>query len=107
MESPRAGALVTVEPESGAPPLQGIVFDVTSHQKVVVAVPDPARGAVLRSFAARELAEREAPAPADAALERLIRRTPSSARGGPRSGSGGGHGLAGHTRARMHRTTGK
>jgi hypothetical protein len=105
MESLREGQLVTIADESGKV-LEGIVFQAASHLKVVVAVPDKRRGAVFRTFHPRTLTERETPGADDEALSRLIRRTPATARGGPRAGSGAGQGLRGVTRSRPHRSNG-
>ncbi len=92
---------------AGGPKLDGIVFDTPSRSKVVVAVADPSRGPVMRTFHPDALAERTAPGPSDQALRLLIRRTPAPARGGARGGSSGGQGRAGHTRGAVHRTTGR
>jgi hypothetical protein len=105
MESPRPQDLVTVA--AGGPELDGIVYDVPSPSKVVVAVVDPARGPVLRTVHPRTLAEREEEGPDDRALRLLLRRTPPAVHGGARAGGAMGHGRAGHTRATGHRTTGK
>jgi hypothetical protein len=101
----REGELVTVAGEAGE--RDGIVVQVPSRTKVVVAVPDPTRGPVMRTFHPRTLAAREAPGAHDEALRRLIRRTPSARRGDPRGPSGPGNGPRGHTRAPSHRPTGK
>ena len=106
MEHPSAGELVTVAPEGRA--RDGIVFHVLSASKVVVAVSDPTRGPVLRTVHPSALTERNAAGPSDEALRRLIRRTPSAARGGPGGGNGAGKGpRGGHTRAPAHRATGR
>jgi hypothetical protein len=105
MDSFRAGELVKVA-EDG-PPRDGIIFDLPSAQKVVVAVMDRRRGPVFRTVHRRTLSERTEAGPDDAALSRLIRRTPPPTRRGARAGSGTGRGQDGHTRAAMHRTTGK
>jgi hypothetical protein len=105
MEMRHTGDLVKV---AGAGPEQdGIVFDSPSASKVVVAVVDPGRGPVLRTVQASTLSERTEESPADRALRALIRRTPAPIHGGARGGSGAGRGRPGHTRATMHRTTGK
>jgi hypothetical protein len=107
MESTSAGELVTVAAETG-PQLDGIVFDTPSSTKVVVAVVDRGRGPVFRTVHPRTLSERAEAGADDRALNLLIRRTPAPSRGGVRGGSGSGQGrAAGHTRAAMHRTTGK
>jgi hypothetical protein len=106
MEHLSAGDLVKVAREGG--PREGIVFDVLSASKVVVAVSDRTRGPILRTVHPSALTERSAEGPHDEALRRLIRRTPSAARGGPRGGNGPGQGpRGGHVRAPAHRTTGK
>ncbi len=89
------------------PPRDGIIFDLPSAQKVVVAVMDRRRGPVFRTLHRRALSERTEAGPDDAALSLLIRRTPTPSRRGARAGSGTGRGQDGHTRAAMHRTTGK
>jgi hypothetical protein len=106
MEHLSAGDLVKVAREGG--PRDGIVFDVLSASKVVVAVPDRTRGPILRTVHPSALTERSAEGAHDEALRRLIRRTPAAARGGPRGGNGPGQGpRGGHVRAPAHRTTGK
>jgi hypothetical protein len=105
MDSFRAGQLVKVA-EDG-PERDGIVFDTPNAQKVVVAVMDRRRGPVFRTVHRRTLSERTEAGPDDAALTRLIRRTPPPGRRGARAGTGTGRGQDGHTRAAMHRTTGK
>ena len=105
MEPLSAGQLVKVA--TGGPDLDGIVFDVPSAAKAVVAVVDPARGPVLRTVDVKALSEREEEAAVDHALHALIRRTPHPVQGGARAGAGPVAARAGHTRAAMHRTTGK
>ncbi len=105
MEPTSTGERVTVA-GSGSP-LHGIVFDAPSKTKVVVAVVDPGRGPVFRTFHWDELTERAQDGPDDRALRLLIRRTPQPARGAARDGAGAGRGRAGHARGTMHRTTGK
>ena len=87
--------------------LEGIVFDTPSRTKVVVAVLDPARGPAMRTVHPDTLSERAEEGPGDHALWALIRRTPHPAHGTARAGTGMGQGRAGHSRAAMHRTTGK
>jgi hypothetical protein len=103
--SPREGQLVTVA-EDGVT-LDGIVFHAQSILKVVVAVSDPERGPLFRTVHSKALTERDGAGAHDEALRRLIRRTPSAGRGGPRGGQGAGQGRRGHTRSPVHRTTGK
>jgi hypothetical protein len=106
MEHPSGGELVKVAREGGA--RDGIVFDVLSESKVVVAVSDRTRGPILRTVHPSALTERSVEGADDEALRRLIRRTPSAARGGPRGGNGAGQGpRGGHVRAPAHRTTGR
>jgi hypothetical protein len=105
MTSLREGELVTVAGERGE--RDGIVFDVPSKSKVIVAVPDAARGAVMRSFQPSALSARSEAGEHDEALRRLIRRTPSVGRGDPRGQNGPGQGSRGHTRSATHRPTGR
>jgi hypothetical protein len=105
MTSLREGELVTVAGERGE--RDGIVFQVASRSKVVVAVPDAARGAVMRTFHPRTLAERSEPGEHDEALRRLIRRSQTAGRGDPGRSSGPGGGARGHTRPPAHRPTGR
>jgi hypothetical protein len=105
METLLEGQMVTVARESGA--VDGIVFDSPSAVKVIVAVPDRDRGAVLRTVHRGTLTERTEAGEHDEALRQLIRRTPSTQRGGKGSGSGGVQARRAHTRAATHRTTGR
>jgi len=105
MQSPSAGELVTVAADG--PQLVGIVFDTPSTTKTVVAVLDRGRGPVFRTVHPRTLSERTAASADDRALRLLIKRTPAPVRGGARGGTGSAQGRSGHTRAAMHRTTGK
>jgi hypothetical protein len=105
MTSFREGELVTVTGDRGQ--RDGIVFHVPSKSKVVVAVPDEARGAVMRTFDLKALTARSDDGAHDEALRRLIRRTPP-VRGGQPGGTGGpGSGSRGHTRSPAHRATGR
>jgi hypothetical protein len=99
------GGLVTVA--DGGPPLDGIVFDVPSRTKVVVAVLDPSRGPVFRTVHPRTLTDREQETPGDRPLRMLIKRTPPPAHGRSAEGAATGRGSRGHSRGTMHRTTGK
>ena len=92
---------------AGGPTLDGIVFDAPSSTKVVVAVVDPARGPGFRTVHPRVLADRADAGPDDRALRLLIRRTPRPPGVAGGGGSGGARGRSGHTRAAMHRTTGR
>jgi hypothetical protein len=105
MELPSTGDRVKVE--TGGPELDGIVFDVPTNSKVVVAVMDRERGPVLRTVRLSALTERTEDGPDDARLQLLVRRTPPTRRGAAHAGSAGGPGRAGHRRAAGHRTTGK
>jgi hypothetical protein len=105
MTSLQAGDLVTVDGENGE--RDGIVFQFPSRTKILVAVPDPARGAVMRSFTAAELHVRKRAGEHDDALQALIRRTPTGGGGPSRGGAGGGGGSRGHTRSPAHRATGR
>jgi len=105
MESLDAGERVRVA--GPGPELDGIVFHSPSRSKVVVAVVDPGRGPIFRTVHPRTLTERTEDGPDDRALRLLIRRTPPPVRGAASGGQGTGRGRSGHTRAAMHRTTGK
>ena len=105
MDSAPTDELVKVA--TGGPELDGIVFDVPSRSKVVVAVVDASRGPVLRTFPADAVTERTEEGPDDRALRLLVRRTPSPARSGTRGGVAGGRAQPGHTRGATHRPTGK
>jgi hypothetical protein len=105
MEQRQTGDLVTVA--TCGPDVDGIVFDTPSHTKVVVAVIDPARGAVFRSVHTNALSERTEEGPGDRAMRLLIKRTPPPVHASVRGGSSGGRGRPGHTRGAAHRTTGR
>jgi hypothetical protein len=105
MELNAAGDLVKVA--TGGPQIDGIILNVLSDAKAVVAVIDRARGPVLRTVDRKALTERTEAGPDDAALQLLIRRTPPAARGVATGGSGAVSGRAGHTRAATHRPTGR
>jgi hypothetical protein len=87
--------------------MDGIVFYLPSKAKAVVAVLDPERGPVMRTFPRKAVTERADDAPDDAALRLLVHRTPIPAGSGGGGGAGAIHGSAGFARAAMHRTTGK
>src|SRR3954469_17192403 len=87
--------------------IDGILVDMPSATKAVVAVMDRQRGPVLRTVLRTALGEREEAGPDDRALRLLVRRTAPAARGSARGGPAVGSGRAGHTRAAMHRPTGK
>ena len=105
MESTDATDQVTVA--TGSARIDGIVADMPSASKAVVAVMDRARGPVLRTVLRTALTDRAEAGPDDHALRLLVRRTAPAARGGARGGPAVAHGRAGHTRAAMHRPTGK
>jgi hypothetical protein len=105
METTLPGELVKIA--TGGPELDGIVFDVPSRSKVVVAVVDSRRGPVFRTVPAKSLSAREEEGADDNALQLLIRRTPPPSHDAARGGARGGGARPGHTRAAMHRPTGK
>jgi hypothetical protein len=105
MDAPSAGDLVTIA--TGGPQIDGIVVETPSATKAVVALVDRTRGPVLRTLDRATLTLREEAGDDDRALQLLIRRTPRAAGGGARGGAGPVSGRTGHTRATMHRTTGK
>jgi hypothetical protein len=105
VESPTPGDLVKVD--VGGPPLDGIVFDVPSNTKVVVALVTRDRGPAFRTVHPKTLTERTEEGPDDRALRLLMNRTPLPTHGAARAGTGIGQGRSGHGRAAMHRTTGK
>src|SRR5829696_1060615 len=103
METNDADDLVTVK--TAGPTIDGILVEQLKSSKAVVAVMDGVKGPVLRTVPQDALAE---PGPDDRALRLLVRRSAHASRGTARGGSGSGmSGRAGHTRAAMHRTTGK
>jgi hypothetical protein len=105
MESTAAGSLVKVA--TGGAQIDGIVFDVPSASKVVVAVMDRARGPVLRTVELKALSERTEAGDDDRALQLLVRRTAPASRGTGRSGGPSGSGRTAHTRGAAHRPTGR
>src|SRR3954462_2341709 len=105
MERICAGDLVKVATKG--PQIDGIVFDVPSASKVVVAVMDRARGAVKRTVPRAALTCGAETGRDDRALGLLVRRTPPAVHGAARGGAGPGQRRAGYARAAMHRTTGK
>jgi hypothetical protein len=104
MRSFHEGQLVTLLGDGEE--LEGIVVHSPSLVKIEIVVPDPERGPVFRTVHPKVLRERETPAEHDDTLRRLMRRTASSGRGGPRGGPGG-YGRRGHSQPTGHRTTGK
>src|SRR3954454_339533 len=105
MEDVLPGELVKVA--TGGPELDGIVFDTPSRSKVVVAVIDPGRGPVMRTFDAGALSERTEEGPQEKALRALVRRTPPPAPGGSRGGVRGAGARPGPWRGAAHEATGK
>jgi hypothetical protein len=103
MKSFHEGQLVTVRGDGEA--LDGIVVHVPSLVKIDVAVTDGESGPVFRTVHPKKLSERSDASENDEALRRLIRRTASAGRAGPRNGPGGGR--RGFSHASGHRTTGK
>jgi hypothetical protein len=102
MKPLRAGQLVTVTDDDAT--LDGIVAQTPSMLKLVVAVPDPKREAVLREFHRSALRERRQAGEHDTALRRVIgKASAAGGHGGPRSAQG----RRGHTRAPAHRTPGR
>jgi hypothetical protein len=99
------GDLVTVQ--GSGPEIDGIVFDMPSRTKVVVAVVDPGRGPRFRTVNPRALSPREAEGSDDPALRSLIRRTPPPAHGVARDAGAGVYGRSGFKRGSTHRPTGK
>jgi hypothetical protein len=89
----------------GGPVLDGIVFDLPSRLKVVVAVVDPGRGPGFRTVKRETLTERETEGSDDQTLRLLIRRTQPPVRGGARSVVNVRKGAAGFTRGTSHRST--
>jgi hypothetical protein len=105
MEPVSAGDLVKVSGDG--PELDGIVFDIPSATKVVVAVVDPARGPLFRTVNSKAVTERTEEGPQDRRLRLLVRRTPPPARGGTRGGISGEQGREGFKRGAAHRATGR
>jgi len=106
METTEADDLVTVK--TAGPAIDGILVEQLKSAKAVVAVMDGVKGPVLRTVPQDALAERAEAGADDRALRLLVRRSTHASRGTARGGSGSGmSGRAGHTRAAMHRTTGK
>ena len=93
---------------TAGPEIDGIVFELPSNAKAVVAMVDRDRGPVLRTVSRDVLLEREDEGPDDHPLRLLIRRTPAGGgKGGRGGGVGAGPGRAGFQRAATHRTTGR
>ena len=96
------GQLVKVTENGTA--VDGIVFQVESVLKAIVAVPDEEHGAAFRTVHRSTIKERQ-PGEHDDALRKAIKKSQSLGHG-PR-GSGPSRGLRGHTGAAGHRTTSK
>lgn len=96
-----------VKVSTGGPASDGIVVEIPSSHKIVVAVVDAQKGPIFKTFAPEALSEREDEGPQDAVLHALIRRNPGTTRGGARSGGGAVRGSRGHAPTASHRTTGK
>ena len=102
MRSFHEGQLVVVLEEDAE--LEGIVVHAPSLVKIEVVVPDAEQGPVFRTVHPKRLREREEAGEHDDALRRLMRRTASAGRAGPRGGPGA---RRGHSQPTGHRTTGK
>jgi hypothetical protein len=105
METTSIGELVRVS--AGGPALDGVVFDMPSRSKVVVAVVDPSPGPLLRTVTLNQLTAREEEGPDDRTLRLLIQRTPRPVTGAARGALGGGHSRSGFKRGSAHRPTGR
>jgi hypothetical protein len=105
MASTEIGALVTISGERTS--IDGIVFDVPSRSKAVVAVMDPSRGPLFRTVHPDALTERTAEGPDDRALRLLIRRTPGARTAATAEGTTKRREGPGHTRGATHRPTGR
>jgi hypothetical protein len=103
MKSFHEGQLVTVVGEGEE--LDGIVVHAPSLVKIEVVVPDTGQGPLFRTVHPKLLRERADAGEHDDAMRRLIRRTASGGRGGPRTGPGSAR--RGFSHASGHRTTGK
>lgn len=104
-ESIAVGERVTVSGDG--PALDGIVFELPSRSKAVVAVVDRKRGPVFRSVGVETLTARTDDGPNDHALRLLIRRTPGGGRSGGSARGGTTRGSAGFARPTAHRPTGR
>ena len=105
MEPIDVGALVVVDFEKWQS--DGIVFDLPSDAKAVVAVVDRKKGPVLRTVARTALTERTDAGDDDRALQLLVRRTAPASRGSGRSGGKVGGPQDAHARGAAHRPTGR
>ena len=105
MTSTGIGALVTISGERGS--TDGIVFDLPSRAKAVVAVMDSSRGPVFRTVHPDALTERAGEGPDDRALRLLIRRTPGARTAASAEATTKRRDGPGHTRGAAHRPTGR
>src|SRR3954462_3644957 len=105
MEQLGAGDLVKVA--TAGPQIDGIVFDVPSASKVVVALMDRRRGPVMRTVQRASLTDRAEDGPDARAFGLPWGRSPPAVHTAARGGSGPGQGRARYTRAAMHRPTGR
>jgi hypothetical protein len=105
MDPIAVGQLVTVD--TGRGQSDGIVFDLPSAAKAVVALIDRTRGPVLRTVDRTALSERAEPGDDDRALQLLVRRTAPASRGTGNPGVQGGGRREAHGRASAHRPTGR
>jgi hypothetical protein len=105
MQRQGVGDLVKVA--TGGPEIDGIIFDVPSPSKAVVAVMDRRRGPVLRAVARTALTERTEAGSDDPALLLLIRRTPPPVHTAASGGANAGLRRSAHSRGAAHRTTGR
>ena len=104
MKTWHEGDLVSVTRDGEV--LDGVVSHVASLLKIDVALPDPERGAIIRTVHPRVLAERGEAGPDDQALHRLIERTSGGGRAGPRGAGAKGHAARGYGRTAGHRKAG-
>ena len=105
MEPIAVGSLVSVD--TGRTQTDGIVFDLPSDTKAVVALMDRSRGPVMRTVARTALSGRAEASDNDRALQLLVRRTAPAARGGGPGGSKVRGTRDAHGRAATHRPTGR
>jgi alpha-acetolactate decarboxylase len=105
MASLGIGALVTISGERIG--IDGIVFDLPSRSKAIVAVMDASRGPLFRTVHPDTLSEREAEGQDDRALRLLIRRTPGARNAAAAEGTTKRREGPGHTRGAAHRPTGR
>ena len=104
MDAVSPGKLVRVV--DGGAELDGVVFDRPSSSKVIVAVVDPTRGPLFRTFHPNALTAREQEGPDDRLLRLLVRRTPPP-HAVARGATSGGQRRSGYMRGATHRPTGR